>query len=113
MSSLKYIGSPLPTCFPPSAPASIGRSEIFDSTSPRFILSQPYLAQQAAFANASMDPFTPLDQSNTSFTSPITDFNMDGWPTDADVWNTFYNFHAFPVVQPSGFANQGVGDGFQ
>ena len=41
-----------------------------------------------------MDAFTPLDQGNTSFTSPITDFNMNDWVTDADDWNTFYNFDA-------------------
>ena len=60
-----------------------------------------------------MDPFTPLDQSNTSFTSPIPDFNINDWINDADDWNTFYNFDAFPVVQPSGFANQEEGDGFR
>ena len=60
-----------------------------------------------------MDAFMPLDQSNTSFTSPITDFNMNDWPTDADAWNTFYNFDALPAAQPSGFANQGVGDGLR
>ena len=58
-----------------------------------------------------MDAFTPLDQGNTSFTSPITDFNMNDWVTDADDWNTFYNFDALPVTQPSGLTNQGVGEG--
>ena len=60
-----------------------------------------------------MDAFTPLDQSNTSFTSPMTDFNMNDWITDADDWNMFYNSDALPVAQPSGFTNQGVGDGLR
>ena len=58
-----------------------------------------------------MDAFTPLDQGNTSFTSPITDFNMNDWVTDADDWKTFYNFDALPVAQPSGLTNQGVEEG--
>ena len=60
-----------------------------------------------------MDSFPPLDQSNTSFTSPITDFNVKDWIADADDWNTFYNFDTLPVTQPSGFANQEMGDGFR
>ena len=60
-----------------------------------------------------MDASTPFGQSNTSFTSPITDFNMNDWITDADDWNTFYNFDALPVARPSGLTNQGVGDIFQ
>ena len=60
-----------------------------------------------------MDAFTPFDQSNTSFTSPITDLDMNDWITDADDWNTFHNFDGLPVAQPSGFANQEVGDGLR
>ena len=59
-----------------------------------------------------MDAFPRPDQSNTSFTSPMAAFDMNGWPTDADAWNTFCNFGTLPVAQPSGFANQEVGDGF-
>ena len=60
-----------------------------------------------------MDGFVPFDQGNTSFTSPMADFDMNGWPTDADAWNTFYSFDALPVTQPSGTANQEMGDGFR
>ena len=55
----------------------------------------------------------PFDQSNTSFTSPMADFDMNDWPTDADAWNTFFNFDTLPVAQRSVYANQGVGDGFR
>ena len=43
----------------------------------------------------------------------MADFDMNGWPTDADDWNTFYNFNTLPAAQPSGFANQEMGDGFR